>query len=282
MILSDKVLEERLVKDPADTAQAREWWQKGQWSTIGNKILINPFDPNKVGAADYALSIGEEYILLRDPYHVKPFSERDSIELGPGETCLVLTEEYIALPRNVMGFVVPRAKRLFEGSSICASRIDPTWHGKLLISFTNLAKFPTSLHRGESFCTLYFAETSEVDKALNKREVPHLDRTRIGKVEFPNLRERALVSRGDVTETDIGEVIQTFGRPFDVVFGAIDRSRKITIDFVEREIAPKIAAAATDAAVRTAFRHQQILMRVLIGGLLAIIAGFLAYIGISL
>lgn len=279
MILADKVLEERLVKDPADAVQAREWWQKGQWSKIRNRILIDPFDPGKVGAADYELSVGEEYVSLRDPYHTKSLSEGDSIELGPGETCLILTEEYIALPPNVMGFVVPRARRLFEGGSICASRIDPTWYGKLIISFTNLAKFPTSLHRGESFCIFYFAETSEVGKPLNKRDVPHLGRTRIGKLEF-RIRERAFISREDVTETHIAEVLETFGRPFDIVFGAIDRSRKTTIDFIEREIAPKVAAAATDAAVRTAFRHQQTLIRILIGGLLTILAGFLAYIWI--
>lgn len=281
MILANKVLEERLVKGPADAVQAREWWEKGQWSRIGNKILIDPFDPNKVGAADYALSIGEEYILLRDPYHTKSLSVGDSIELGSGETCLILTEEYIALPPNVMGFVVPRARRLFEGSSICASRIDPTWYGKLIISFTNLAKSPTSLYRGESFCILYFAETSEVGKALNKREVPHLGRTRIGKVEFPNLRERRLMRREDVTETNIEEVLQTFGRPFDIVFGAIDRSRKTTIDFIEREIAPKVAAAATDTATREAFKRQHRLMIALVSGFLAILAGFLAYIWIS-
>ena len=282
MILANKVLEERLIKGPADAAQAREWWRKGEWSKIGNKILITPFDPDKVGVADYALSVGEEYLSLRDPLRPKPLAEEDFIEVGPGETCLILTQEYIGLPRNVMGFVVPRARRLFEGSSICASRIDPTWYGKLIISFTNLAKAPTSLHRGESFCISYFVETSEVGKALNKREVPHLGRTRIGKVDFPDLRERVLVRREDVTETHMAEVEQTFGRPFDVVFGAIDRSRKATIDFVEREVAPKVAAAATDAATREAFKRQHRLMIALVSGILAILAGFLAYIWISL
>ena len=40
MILSDKDLRERIIKDPHEAQLAREWWEKGQWDKIGNKILI--------------------------------------------------------------------------------------------------------------------------------------------------------------------------------------------------------------------------------------------------
>ena len=280
MILSDKDIEERLIK-PEDIAEAKKWWENGEWEKIGDKILINPFEPNKLGVADYDLSVGEEYILLRDPDDIKPLAEGQRIDLGPGETVLILTKEYVALPRDVMGFVVLRAGRLFEGSSVCASRIDPTWYGKLLVSFTNLAKFPTFLSWGTAFCTFYLMQSSRTSKSVSKREVKQLGRTKIGEVEHPHLRQRDLVRRSDVTETHIREVEETFGRPFDIVFGAIDRSRETIIEFIQREVAPKIAASATDAAVRMAFRRQNILMAILVGGLLTLIAGFLAYIWVA-
>lgn len=271
MILSDKVLEQRLVTDPSEVLKARQWWEDRDWAKIADRILIDPFDKNKLGLCDYSFCVGEQYIFLQDPFNTRPLDKDQQIVLGPGETALILTEEYVALPRNIMGFVVPRARRLFEGSSICASRIDPTWYGKLIIGFTNLAKFPVVLYRGEPFCIFYMVETRETEKVLTKREMPHLGRTSMGKMEFPDLRPKELVRPEDVSETHIKEVIDSFGRPYDIVFGAIEQNRVATYEAVERELGPKLAETAASQAVHAAFREQQRWLRNLIIGILAII-----------
>lgn len=218
--------------------------------------------------------MGSDYRLLRDPHAPQSLDVSQSFLLGPGETALVLTEEFIALPRNVMGLVVPRARRIFEGMSLSATRVDPTWYGKLLVGMTNLAKSPTAIYRGEAFCTLYFAETGEVEKPLTKSDTPFLGRTEIGRIELPNLRERVLRQRPeDITRQDVEDVVETFGRPFDVVFGAMESTRRTTFEAVERELGPKLADTAASQAFRSAFRSQQQLLIALVTGILLAGAG---------
>ena len=168
MIISDKTLKTHLVLDRDDIIQTRELWKKGKWESIGNRIIIYPFNIRNLGPCCYGLTVGEEYISLRDPFNSKPLRKAgEHINVGPSETVLILTSEYICLPRNVLAMVVPRAAWIFEGASLSATRVDPTWYGKLLVGFTNLAKNPIVLDFGEEFCTCYFMETTETEKALN-------------------------------------------------------------------------------------------------------------------
>ncbi len=271
MILSDRVLCERLILDQAELVQAKIWWEERDWTRILDRILIEPFSQKCLGPCDYQLSIGEEYVILQDLYNTRQLKKNEQILLGPGDTALILTEEYIALPRNVIGFVVPRARRLFEGSSISATRIDPTWYGKLLIGFTNLAKFPVVLRRGDPFCVIYFAESAEVEKAISWDAVKHLGRIKIDKIDFSDLRPKDLLRPEDVTETKVREVIESFGRPYDIVFGAMEQNRTIIYEAMERELGPKLAEVAANHAVQVAFREQQKLLRNLVIGILALI-----------
>lgn len=271
MILSDKVLRERALKDPEKMKQAKEWWEKGEWDKIADKILIYPFKLENLGLCCYDFSVGEEYISLRDPYKTIPLEKEGKIEIAPGETVLVLTEEYVCLPKTTMGIIVPRARWIFQGSAINASKVDPTWYGKLIIGFTNSAKFPMVLSRGKGFCTCYFMDLSEVEQALSKKEIPHLGRTRIGEIEFPNIRHRYLMSPDKVTKNDLENLVTSLGPPWDVVRGVIEQSKNEIVDFVEKEVAPSIISDATSAAVERAFGTLQKMMIILITGLLSAI-----------
>ena len=72
MILSDKDLKNRIIQDPQEAKQAREWWEKGEWAKIGNKIVIDPFDSYVLSPCCYDFSVGEEYISLREPRKTNP------------------------------------------------------------------------------------------------------------------------------------------------------------------------------------------------------------------
>lgn len=272
MILADGDIQKRLIPQTADNPT--RWWERSDWDEIGDQILIDPFETTSLRVCTYELHVGGEYRLLRDPHTPRFLADNQDFQLGPGETALILTEEYIALPRNVMGLVVPRARRIFEGSTIAATRIDPTWYGKLLIGFTNLSKSPTAIYRRDAFCNMYFAETGNVDRPLTKGDTPFLGRTHIGKIELPNVRERVLRgSPEDVTRQDIEDVVETFGRPYDIVFGALEQSRRATFEAVERELGPKLAETASSQAIMSAFRWQNRMLTALITGILAVLVG---------
>jgi len=278
MILSDKDLRELIIQDPQEAQLAREWWIKSQWDKIGSKILIDPFKIQAIGACSYDLSVGEEYRSLRDPRNNKPLKEGGNIRIGPGESVLILTEEYICLPKNVLAMIVPRARWIFEGTSICTTRIDPTWYGKLLIGFTNLAKNPVELYRQEAFCTCHFMETSETETVLTKDKVHFLGRTNIGRIDFSHATEQKLLPLDKVNRDDIEKIVDLYGWPWDVVRGMFALTLKEVTEYIEREVAPNIVEDATSAAIERAFENQQKLMRNLIIGLLSILVGFLLYL----
>lgn len=279
MILSDKVLRSRIIQDPKEAQRVREWWEKGEWGKVGDKIIIDPFETSNLGVCSYDLSVGEEYRSLRDPRTPKQLEEGEHIRIGPGESVLVLTEEYVCLPRNLLAIIVPRARWIFEGTSICASRVDPTWYGKLLIGFTNLAKNPVELHRREAFCTCYFMETSETETVLTKDKVHFLGRTKIGRIDFSHATEQKLLSAEKVTQDDIEKIVDLYGWPWDVVRGMFVLTLKEITEYVEKEVAPAIVEDATSAAIERAFENQQKWIRNLIIGLLTIGAGLVGLVG---
>jgi len=253
MILSDRDLKDRIIQDPGQVEQAKEWWGKSEWEKIGNRILIDPFKILAVGTCSYDLSVGEEYVSLRDPYSTKQLKEGEHISIGPGETVLILTEEYICLPKSVASIVIPRATWIFEGTSICASRVEPTWYGKLLIGFSNLAKNPVALERGEEFCTCYFMETSEVEAQLTPDKVRFLGRTKIGTIKFTHARQQKPILPDKVTQDDMETVVDLYGWPWDVIRGMFVLNRKVLGDWIEKEVSSDIVDEATSAAIKTAF-----------------------------
>lgn len=253
MILSDKVLRERIIQDPQEAEQAKEWWKKGEWDKIGNKIVIHPFDSYTLGACCYGLSVGEEYVSLRNPDDTKPITKGGHIRIGPGETVLILSKEYICLPKDILAMIVPRATWIFEGASLSATRIDPTWYGRLLIGFTNLAKNPVALDYGEEFCTCYFMEATETEKVLTRDTTNSLGREKIGSIKLTHAKQQIPLSPDRVTKDDIEEVVDLYGWPWDVVRGMFDLTKKDIGNWIEKEVTSDIVSLATTAAVKTAF-----------------------------
>jgi len=149
--------------------------------------------------------------------------------------------------------VVPRATWIFEGISLSATRIDPTWYGKLLIGLTNLAKNPVALDYKEEFCTCYFMEAAETEKVLTRDTVKHLGREKIGSISLAHARQQTLLSPDRVTKDDINKVVELYGWPWDVVRGMLELTKKEIGEWIEKEVTSDIVDLATSAAVKTAF-----------------------------
>ena len=241
MLLSDKELKRRIIFDE----NAIELWRSRNWEKISDSILIYPYKEEQLGACSYDLCVGEEYISLRDPHTVRRLRKGEIINIDPGETVLILTKEYIGLPKNVMAMVVPRARWIFEGTSLNATKVDATWHGKLLVGFTNLAKYPIFLRYGEPFCTCYFIKCTDVENPLTKKDVPFLGRTSIDPIHFIHARPSRLKEPSEVTRDHLNEVVEAFGYPFDIIRGAIDRSRIELEEYIEKEFAPHLIEQTT-------------------------------------
>jgi len=284
MILSDKELKERIITDPSEIKQAYDWWEKGEWDKIGDRILIDPFDSSKLSSCCYDLSVGEEYVSLRDPDNIRKLKEGEAINIEPSETVLILTHEYIALPKNVMAMVVPRARWIFEGTFLNATRVDATWYGKLLIGFTNMTKWRISLGYNRAFCSCYFLKCSEVEEPLTRKNTPHLGRTTIDPLTFAYARPQRLLTPPEYTKERLRKVVDSFGYPWDVVHCAIERGKEEIIHYIEKDVAPRIVEDVTLKVTERAYkelldiqknyvRTQNLLTKALIGFVITVGGG---------
>lgn len=285
MILTDKELKERVIRGPSKIKKAYDWWKGSKWDKIRDSVLIDPFEPEeKLGNCCYDLSVGEEYVSLRDPYNVKKLQEGQVINIEPSETVLILTWEYVALPKNLMAMIVPRARWIFEGTLLNATRVDATWYGKLLVGFMNTTKWRISLGFKKSFCTCYFIRCNDVEKHLTKKDVPFLGRKTIDSLTFAYAQPQRLLTSSEFTKEHLNTVVNSFGYPWDVIQCAIERGKEETIMHLEREVAPDIVEEATLKVTERAYRElldlhkehlktERLLMKTIIGFVITIGAG---------
>jgi len=154
-----------------DVPKMKELFRQRKWTDIPNKkFIIDPFDPLKLTPFSYDLSIGDEVFscrLERRSSFPLEESEDEAYEVQPGETVIVRTLEYIALPRCYSATVWPRFNFVREGIFQSMVKIDPTWYGQLGVALTNLSPGKYPIWKGKKFATLILYElTQDTDIVL--------------------------------------------------------------------------------------------------------------------
>jgi deoxycytidine triphosphate deaminase len=265
MLLSDQEVERRIVP-PADFDIFKTHWENGRWSDIGDRILLMPYAAHLLNTCTYDLTVGNQYASLRYGEEIRVLQPTDSVRIDPGETVIILTDEYVALPKTVAALVVPRARQIFRGMLINATRIDPSWYGKLAVGVTNLSKEQINTSPGESFCSCIFMETHPVRNALTKATTPSLGRTNLQKSELPSTSGQKLKAATEITRNDLDATCDTFGKPWDVMRGAFELTKNEIIDYIDNEKGPDIIEDATTAAIKRAFNSQKNMLYIVLGG----------------
>lgn len=99
--------------------------------------------------------------------------EGEAFYLHPGELALVVTLESVTLPDNVVGWLDGRSSlaRLGLMVHVTAHRIDPGWHGHIVLEFFNSGKLPLALRPGMVIGALSFEPMSgSADRPYNRRQ----------------------------------------------------------------------------------------------------------------
>jgi deoxycytidine triphosphate deaminase len=269
-MLSDGEIKQRIIRGD-DQALAREWWRKADWEAIGDRLLILPYREECVGPADYDLHLGGECVLLRDPYRVIKLAGGEEIMVPPGDTLLCLTEEFIGLPKTVVGLIVPKVSWLCHGTALHASRVHPTWHGKLRVAMTNLGSNPIALARGDGLCSILFYTTSAVEHSMAEAASVGLGTERLPIPEYPRLRPQPYLEPGQVRPEDISQMPALYGKPFDVVRGALEAIKREVQYYVDHDVAPNLLYNARQEAKAEGFGAFKWLAGILATGILALI-----------
>ena len=99
--------------------------------------------------------------------------EGEAFYLHPGELALAVTLESVTLPDNVVGRLDGRSSlaRLGLMVHVTAHRIDPGWHGHIVLEFFNSGKLPLALRPGMVIGALSFEPMSgSADRPYNRRQ----------------------------------------------------------------------------------------------------------------
>lgn len=84
--------------------------------------------------------------------------ENTTFVLHPGELALGITAETVTLPDDLVGWLDGRSSlaRLGLMVHVTAHRIDPGWHGNIVLEFFNSGKLPLALRPGMSIGAISF------------------------------------------------------------------------------------------------------------------------------
>jgi dCTP deaminase len=139
-------------------------------------IMINPLKEDSVRENGIDLRIGGEIARFAntdktfDPdnpdYSFFKIEKGDEFIIRPYEHVLLVTEEYIRLPNDVMAFVNLRSSFARLGLLIPPTIIDAGFEGQLTIELVG-SSFPVKLKRGTRFLHLIF------DRTLTPVEYPY-------------------------------------------------------------------------------------------------------------
>ncbi|MDX1352150.1 MAG: dCTP deaminase [Thiomicrorhabdus sp.] len=98
--------------------------------------------------------------------------EDQAFFLHPGELALAATLESITIPDDLVGWLDGRSSlaRLGLMVHVTAHRIDPGWHGQIVLEIFNSGKLPLALRPGMDICAINFETlSSAATKPYNKR-----------------------------------------------------------------------------------------------------------------
>lgn len=98
--------------------------------------------------------------------------EGEAFFLHPGELALAATYESVTIPDDLVGWLDGRSSlaRLGLMVHVTAHRIDPGWHGQIVLEIFNSGKLPLALRPGMDICAINFETlSSAASKPYNKR-----------------------------------------------------------------------------------------------------------------
>ncbi len=85
-------------------------------------------------------------------------SDERALFIHPGELILGATMESVTIPNDLVGWLDGRSSlaRLGLMVHVTAGRIDPGWHGQIVLEFYNNGKLPLALKPGMIICAMSF------------------------------------------------------------------------------------------------------------------------------
>jgi len=120
----------------------------------------NNFSENNFSksGASYDLRLGEEALVTPDKIP-KRLAKGEILNIEPGQFAVLMTEEYLKMPNDILGFITVRFRYKSKGLvNISGFHVDPGFEGHLVFSVYNTGPSAVTLRRGEKVFSIFFAE----------------------------------------------------------------------------------------------------------------------------
>jgi deoxycytidine triphosphate deaminase len=151
------VLRESIVETQPDFQAAGG--VNGKAALVTN-LQVAQLNSSKTSNVSYDLRVGPKYRPYTDPKEAD-LSEGQHIRLRPGDAVLIQTEESVHLPKYLFGYVVPKVGLLQKGITNTLSKVDPGYHGPLIVTLFNLGTTDQKVAHGDPFCALILHRVDE-------------------------------------------------------------------------------------------------------------------------
>lgn len=108
--------------------------------------------------ASYDLRLGRE-VFVTPGKEPRQLQKGQTLNIEPGQFAVLTTEEYLEVPKDLLGFITVRFRHKSKGLvNISGFHVDPGFEGHLVFSVYNTGPATVTLRRGEKVFSIFFAE----------------------------------------------------------------------------------------------------------------------------
>lgn len=177
--------------------------------------LIDPLIEDHLEPASYDLSVGKYYSVGEDEIRELSDKPDEYIEIDSFEVAIIQTEEFINMPRFLIGRWNIRVSLAYQGLLwVGGPQVDPGYAGYLYCPIYNLSNEPVSLRRREEIASIDFIKTTPFeieskysgskDYTQEKFERPH---SRLLIEDYPTELQSALVTEALQGIEDVSDYV---------------------------------------------------------------------------
>lgn len=132
---------------------------------------IDPFIPDQIDGAAYTLRMGREFYVTPDHkvrrlsrHKKQKLTDRENFVIPPGQFAFLLTEEYLKMPPDVLGFISLKTRYKWRGLiNVSGFHVDPGFEGHLIYSVYNAGPSYIHLQQGDRMFLIWFANLDKAD-----------------------------------------------------------------------------------------------------------------------
>ena len=114
------------------------WSSQTLKARIPTDQLVVPYEHNRVVHAAYEMRVGPEAFVTSGTSETTELAEGSKIVIPPGQFGLLVTQETVRIPANVIAFISIRAGIKFRGLiNVSGFHVDPGYRGQLRFAVYN-------------------------------------------------------------------------------------------------------------------------------------------------